>query len=497
MGLVRFVYVDPLNTSILMAAQTWYGVCRSTDAGVTWTHNTSIHEAHAPASSPLQPQTVYIGATKGIYRTTDAGASWSGPYQPPYSGLVDCILTFADSAGQALATNGSGVLRTTDQWGDWGSLGVLDTVHVTALAVSNNTPQNTYAAIAGFGVFSSTDDGQDWSRCRSFVGADSVVCLAANSNDLWALADTGLYYSVNGGGTWTLEGDWFDSAGAVAVSPLLANITVATGQCHDSLAVSSTTDRGQNWEHSLLCAGGMGRAVVGSPVEPGRFVVGGDSAGSPVLFSTRDTGRTWLRVGSGLDGVVHSLLFPNVVFLFGGTSAGVFTSNDTGRSWQYGGLSHVNSIVRTQYGDVLVGTDSGAYANWGSGWRDYSGGLLDSAVTSIELDPSSYYAFAGTRTAGLFIGYEPEGINEGREAPARPWNSGATITRGVLFLAGERGAGNGNRSALVDVSGRRVMNLRPGANDVSRLSPGVYLVLWEPLATSLKPQAVRKVVIAQ
>jgi hypothetical protein len=29
---------------------------------------------------------------------------------------------------------------------------------------------------------------------------------------------------------------------------------------------------------------------------------------------------------------------------------------------------------------------------------------------------------------------------------------------------------------LLDISGRKVLALRPGANDVSRLSPGVYFV---------------------
>jgi hypothetical protein len=29
---------------------------------------------------------------------------------------------------------------------------------------------------------------------------------------------------------------------------------------------------------------------------------------------------------------------------------------------------------------------------------------------------------------------------------------------------------------LLDATGRRVMSLRPGPNDVSRLAPGVYLV---------------------
>jgi len=34
----------------------------------------------------------------------------------------------------------------------------------------------------------------------------------------------------------------------------------------------------------------------------------------------------------------------------------------------------------------------------------------------------------------------------------------------------------------MDAAGRKVLDLRPGANDISRLSPGVYFVRSEPSA---------------
>ncbi|MFO7674853.1 MAG: aryl-sulfate sulfotransferase [bacterium] len=63
------------------------------------------------------------------------------------------------------------------------------------------------------------------------------------------------------------------------------------------------------------------------------------------------------------------------------------------------------------------------------------------------------------------------GVEAERPAPhaARPPH--ATIARGRLFLPGE-----GGRAELLDAAGRRVMVLASGANDVSRLAPGVYFV---------------------
>jgi hypothetical protein len=45
------------------------------------------------------------------------------------------------------------------------------------------------------------------------------------------------------------------------------------------------------------------------------------------------------------------------------------------------------------------------------------------------------------------------------------------------------------------MTGRKVMALYPGPNDVRALAPGVYFVREEQQATSLKPQATRKVIV--
>jgi aminopeptidase N len=72
------------------------------------------------------------------------------------------------------------------------------------------------------------------------------------------------------------------------------------------------------------------------------------------------------------------------------------------------------------------------------------------------------------------------GIEETPSAGLRTPNSGPTIIRGVLCLPGF-GARSGLsdnpvmfRAALLDATGRKVLDLRAGANDVSHLSPGVY-----------------------
>jgi hypothetical protein len=50
---------------------------------------------------------------------------------------------------------------------------------------------------------------------------------------------------------------------------------------------------------------------------------------------------------------------------------------------------------------------------------------------------------------------------------------------------------------VLDLSGRRVLSLKPGVNDVRALAPGVYFVRSEPSAASREPSAVTKVVLTR
>ena len=67
------------------------------------------------------------------------------------------------------------------------------------------------------------------------------------------------------------------------------------------------------------------------------------------------------------------------------------------------------------------------------------------------------------------------GIEETPSAELRMTNRGATIVRGVLFLP-TVASHKPQAASLLDIGGRKAMALESGANDVSRLSPGVYFI---------------------
>ena len=85
---------------------------------------------------------------------------------------------------------------------------------------------------------------------------------------------------------------------------------------------------------------------------------------------------------------------------------------------------------------------------------------------------------------------------EQREPTAYRLRLTASVVRNVLLLPAN-GEGRMATGGLLDAAGRKVLDLRLGANYIGGLAPGVYFVREEPQGTSVKPQAVQKVVITQ
>ncbi len=81
------------------------------------------------------------------------------------------------------------------------------------------------------------------------------------------------------------------------------------------------------------------------------------------------------------------------------------------------------------------------------------------------------------------------GVAEQPPAP-RDVQPFATVFRGVLLLP--RSLDPSIPRSLLDISGRRVLDLKPGANNVSALSPGVYFV-----RETAQSQGMRKVVVTR
>ncbi len=164
--------------------------------------------------------------------------------------------------------------------------------------------------------------------------------------------------------------------------------------------------------------------------------------------------------------------------------------------------------TRNLYGLAVAGTSGEAWAVGDSGtilhmemdsWHlePFAPEPPDAPLYSVSFNSGAHGWAFGYRTMGAAVAlhyYDAQALEERRERitqTAQP----PTIVRGQLVL---RAAVGGERPAvgtcLLDATGRRVLDLHPGPNDVSRFAPGVYFV--RAVADGqLKADAVRKVVL--
>jgi hypothetical protein len=114
-----------------------------------------------------------------------------------------------------------------------------------------------------------------------------------------------------------------------------------------------------------------------------------------------------------------------------------------------------------------------------------------------------YQGWTGTVDGKIYNAYRTWGRADPNPAVAevtnpevRKTNTRATIVRSVLRLP-ESSSLEPRVVSLCDISGRRVVDLRPGANDVRALAPGVYFVRRSKTEDGRPTADISKVVVAR
>ncbi|MEO0070733.1 MAG: hypothetical protein ABIK39_01415, partial [candidate division WOR-3 bacterium] len=108
-------------------------------------------------------------------------------------------------------------------------------------------------------------------------------------------------------------------------------------------------------------------------------------------------------------------------------------------------------------------------------------GYYDTPGYACGVAVSGNYAYVADYDAGLrIIEFYGQGIEEGLQPTANRSRLTATIVRKVLRWnkTEDRGPKTEDRAQafLVDVTGRKVLELKPGDNDIRHLAPGVYFI---------------------
>jgi len=204
-------------------------------------------------------------------------------------------------------------------------------------------------------------------------------------------------------------------------------------------------------------------------VEARTFYTQGDSWGTPAPMTDLDPDHELYYSGefaiSG-DGRVHTALMVRDTF-DGEYNIHYTCSSDHGVSWSDLDLVSDDITVECWYPDIAADSAGHAYIVW--------------------YEPNASHGevwFATNAPAAI--------AEETSNADLRATNSGPTVVRGVLFLPGATSP-KPQAISLMDIEGRKVLDLKPGANSVRALSPGMYFVR----EAQAQARAVRKVVVTR
>ncbi len=165
---VRAVAVHPLTPTIVLVGDREQGIYRSADGGDTWTPIsatqglTDLH-VRALAFAPATPNVVYAGASQFLFRSTDAGQTWT--VRGVLSSTVQALAVHPVTSSLVYAgTFNHGLSRSTDSGATWSQLtnGLPADAWVTSLAIHPLTPTILYAGTWDGQVYRTTDSGDSW-----------------------------------------------------------------------------------------------------------------------------------------------------------------------------------------------------------------------------------------------------------------------------------------------------------------------------------------------
>jgi hypothetical protein len=132
--------INPNAPGVVYAASNG-GMFRTTNAGQTWTQLTTL-PSNWVVMNPKRPSTLYAAMNGAVYASTNSGTSWTptGTLNP----CVDALAIAPSNPAVLYAGTCSGVFATTTSGSSWSPAG-LQSTSVTSLAVDPQKPGTAYA----------------------------------------------------------------------------------------------------------------------------------------------------------------------------------------------------------------------------------------------------------------------------------------------------------------------------------------------------------------
>jgi PKD repeat protein len=432
---------DPNYVYALMGANNngFYGLYRSTDAGLTWTQRSNSPNLMgwsttgsdqggqawydlALAVDPANKERVYTGGVN-IWTSSNGGTSWTlaahwyGGGGAPFVHADIHDLEYSNN-GQLWTGCDGGIYSKSESSNDWDSHN--DGLNITQYYKIGSAANDTTRVIAG-----AQDNGthlmragQNWIKVRGGDGMDCAIS-SKNSNVMYSSVYYGDFRkSTNGGGSFNApfnlapagSGNWVTP---LALDPKHPDTIYAgfsrvwrsyNGGGSFSAVSPSTLTGGANIDHMTI-----------APNHTNVLYIAVDDK----LWRSDDRGVNWVNLSGRVPGnaaishIAVSHLNPlHVAISRSGYSNAqkLYTSTDGGLSWKNlsGSLPNIPAncvtYVEDNSGGMYVGTDVGVYYRDKNmyDWVPFNDGLPNVIVNELEINYLNKKIRAGTYGRGLY-----------------------------------------------------------------------------------------------
>ena len=366
---------------------------------------------------PTSPSNMWVGSVSGgVWKSTDAGNSWSMLPDLPQVLAVTCMVFEPGNPNTIYAGTGEQAF--------------FDSVEGSSNSATN----------VGAGIFKSTDGGNSWTHLASTAGAawNSVTRLATdptNPSLLIASTITGIYRSTNGGTSWSQRtvGETYD----VDIDPNNTNNYVA-GRADGRAQYS--TDGGLSWSNTAVFPNATRVEVTYAKATPGTVFASVNRAGSLSVWRSINGGQNYSQQSASsvvsvlgdytgtiwVDPTNSNIVIAGGLDLYRSTNGGTSFSKISAWASYPARSAHADQHVIVAHPSfdgssnrtVFFGNDGGIQRATNvhtvsntSGWTNLANGLSITQLYGCCISPTSGVVLAGAQDNGTMRGVPANGLN--------------------------------------------------------------------------------------
>lgn len=393
-GRIRAIVVDPTNTNTMYTGAVAGGVWKTTDAGANWFPLDGFMSAIGVCClvmHPTNPNVLYAGTGEGFFESVEGTQNTA-------------------------AIRGAGIFKTTDAGATWTQIPSTDTpdwYFVNRLAFSPTNPSVMLAA-TGSGIWRSTDGGDSWTKVWSGHAYD-VDFHPTDPNRVLAgvHVGAGALYSTNGGLSFSNSTGMSNVHRAEVVwAPNTASTAYAIVATHAQNArIYRSTDSGQTWQlrnaPAITTYEAYNIAIWVDPTNS-NFII----FGAVQLFRSTDGGNTRTNAFGNIHADHHDIIShpgyngtTNRRLYFAGDGGVGFTNDSTtgtGGHLNNGlGITQFYGAAYSPSGRIIGGAQDN-YTNLYTGSLNWTVGVIGGDGAFAAADPTdSNYLYGSSQVHGL------------------------------------------------------------------------------------------------